>query len=797
MSPRSIRVAAGVSALAVLLPLPAWVRAADYDVIVRGGTVYDGTGGPPRLADVGIRGDLIAAVGDLSKASATRVLDAKGLAVAPGFINMLSWSVESLIVDGRSQGEIRQGVTTEIFGEGDSMGPLTPEMKRRREEGMGDIKYKIEWTTLSEYLRYLEKRGISTNVASYIGAATIREHVIGLDDMRATPEQMERMRELVRAEMKAGALGIGSSLIYAPAVYADTSELIELSKVAAQYQGKYISHMRSEGDRLVEAVDELVRIAREAKIPAEIYHLKAAGESNWNKLDAVIQKVEAARAEGLKITADMYTYTAGATGFDACLPPWSRAGGPDAVFKRLEDPATRARISTEMKAKGQGWENICAAAGSPERMLLLEFKNEALKPLQGKTLAEVVKMRGGRDWTEVVMDLVHEDRTRVGVAFFLMSEDNVRKQVKLPWVSFGSDAASMAPEGVFLESSTHPRAYGNFSRLLGRYVRDEKLIPLEEAIRRLAALPAQNLGLDRRGLLKEGMFADVVAFDPLTIGDRATFDEPHQYSVGMKHVVVNGTPVFVDGEHTGSRPGRAVWGPGRDPVAEQPAPPRITLHLAGDSTMADKLTEKRPETGWGERLQQFFPEGRVRVANYAQNGRSTKTFISEGRWEALLAEVSPGDYVLIEFGHNDESKEKGERYTPPEDYRRNLTRFVTDVKARSATPVLMTPLMRRRFDATGAVQDTHGEYPDLVRSVAAETGAPLIDMHKASARVLAEYGPEKSRQLFLQLRPGENPNYPQGIEDNTHSSPIGATLNARLVADGIRELKLPLAELLR
>ena len=458
MTPGFKKSARRLGALAALLLLPGLARAADYDVIVRGGMLYDGTGGKPRLADVGIRGDLIAAIGDLSKASAGRVLDAKGLAVAPGFINMLSWSVDTLIADGRSQGEIRQGVTTEIFGEGDSMGPLTEEMKKRREEGMGDIKYKIEWTTLSEYLQYLEKRGISPNVASYIGAATIREFVIGLDDKKATPAQMDTMRELVGMEMKAGAIGIGSSLIYAPAVYADTNELIELSKVAARYQGKYISHMRSEGDRFVEATDELIQIAREAKIPAEIYHLKAGGESNWNKLDTVIARVEAARKEGLTITADMYTYTAGATGFDACLPPWSRAGGADALFKRLEDPATRTRIAAEMKVKGDHWENLCAAAASTERIILLEFKSEALKPLQGKTLAEVVAMRGSKDWPEVVMDLIREDRTRVGVAFFLMSEDNVRKEVKLPWVSFGSDAGSMAPEGVFLKSKTHPRA---------------------------------------------------------------------------------------------------------------------------------------------------------------------------------------------------------------------------------------------------------------------------------------------------------------------------------------------------
>ena len=539
------------------------VTATDYDVIIRGGLVYDGSGGKPRLADVGVRGDRIAAIGDLRASSSDRVLDARGLAVAPGFINMLSWSVDSLIVDGKSQGDIRQGVTTEIFGEGESMGPWSPEMKRIREEGMGDVKYQIEWTTLAEYLRFLERKGISTNVASYIGAATLREHVIGLDNKKATPEQLEQMRELVRSEMKAGALGIGTSLIYAPAVYADTAELIELSKVAAQYQGKYISHMRSEGDRFLESVDELIRIAREAKIPAEIYHLKAAGESNWSKLDAVIRKVEEARREGLKITADMYTYTAGATGFDACLPPWAREGGWDATFKRLEDSTLRQRIGAEMKVPGKDWENLCAAAGSPERILLLEFKNDALKPLQGKTLAEAATLRG-RDWAEVAMDLVYEDRTRVGVAFTLMSEDNVRKQIQLPWMSFGSDAASMATEGVFLKSKTHPRAYGNFARLLGRYVRDEKLIPLEEAIRRLTSLPATNLGLEGRGELKVGAFADVVAFDPLTIADRATFADPHQYSVGMKHVLVNGRPVLEGGEHTGALPGRALWGPGRD-----------------------------------------------------------------------------------------------------------------------------------------------------------------------------------------------------------------------------------------
>jgi N-acyl-D-amino-acid deacylase len=536
-------------------------RGSDYDVLVRGGTLYDGTGAPPRRADIGIRGDTIAAVDDLSSATARTVVDAKGLAVAPGFINMLSWSTESLIVDGRSQGEIRQGVTTEIFGEGSSMGPLTDEMKRRMKEEQADLKYDIRWTTLAEYLAYLEKKGVAPNVASYIGAATVREYVIGLDDRPPTPAEMERMRRLVQREMEAGALGIGTSLIYAPGTYAKTEELVELCKVAARYQGKYISHLRSEGDRFLEAIDELVRISREAGLPAEIYHLKAAGEANWPKMDQAIARIEKARGEGLKITADMYTYTAGATGFDACIPPWARDGGYEALFRRIQDAESRPRILADMRRPAEGWENLCRAAGSPERLLLVEFKTDALKPLTGKTLAEVVKTRG-TDPENTILDLVLADRTRVGVVFFLMSEDNVRKQVRLPWVSFGSDAASMAPEEPFTRSSAHPRSYGNFARLLGRYVRDEKLVSLEDAIRRLAALPATNVGLDRRGRLAPGMFADVVVFDPATIADRATFETPHQYAVGMRHVFVNGVQVLKDGEHTGATPGRALKGPG-------------------------------------------------------------------------------------------------------------------------------------------------------------------------------------------------------------------------------------------
>ncbi len=536
-----------------------------FDVVIHGGTVYDGTGAPARVTDVGLRGDRIAAVGDLAAATAGRRVDASGLAVAPGFINMLSWSTDSLLVDGRSQGEVRQGVTTQIMGEGSSMGPLTPEMKRRMKEGQGDLRYEVTWTTLAEYLSTLEKKGVSQNVASFIGSGTIREHVVGLENRRFTPAEMDEARALVREEMERGALGIGSSLIYAPDTFSTTEGLIELCKAAAPFGGRYISHIRSEGDRLLEAIDELVRISREAGVPAEIYHLKAAGEKNWPKMEQAIARVEAARAQGLKITADMYTYTAGATGFDACVPPWAREGGAEALFKRIQEPATRERMLEEMR-RPAGWENLCLSAGSPERLLLVEFKTEALKPLTGKRLSEVARTRG-TDPENTILDLMAADRTRVGVVFFLMSEDNVRRQIRLPWVSFGSDASSMAPEEPFIRSSTHPRAYGNFARLLGRYVREEKLVPLPEAIRRLTDLPATNLGLRDRGRLSPGMYADVVVFDPATIADRATFEKPHQYAVGVRHVFVNGVMVLRDGEHTGATPGRALRGPGVRPGA--------------------------------------------------------------------------------------------------------------------------------------------------------------------------------------------------------------------------------------
>ena len=533
----------------------------DYDVIIRNGTVYDGSGGPPVTADVAISGDTVAAIGDLSDARGRAEIDAEGLAVAPGFINMLSWATESLLEDGRSQSDVRQGVTLEVFGEGWSMGPLNDRMKVEAVEQQGDIKYDIAWTTLGEYLAYLEQRGISTNVGSFVGATTVRIHELGYENRPPTPEEMDRMRALVRQAMEEGAFGVGSSLIYAPAFYAPPFELIELAKVAAEYDGMYISHMRSEGNQLLEAVDELLTVAREANIRSEIYHLKAAGEANWPKMDEVIARVEAARAAGLEVVADMYTYTAGATGLDAAMPPWVQEGGLEAWIARLRDPAIRSRVAREMRTATDEWENLYLAAGSPDRIVLVGFKNPDLKPLTGKTLAEVATTRGTSP-EETAMDLVVEDGSRVGTVYFMMSEENVQKQIAVPWVSFDSDAESLAPEGVFLQSNPHPRAYGTFARLLGKYVREEGVIPLEEAIRRLTSLPATNLRIKDRGRLAIGHYADIVVFDPAAIVDHATFAEPHQYATGVVHVFVNGTQVLADGEHTGAMPGRVVRGPG-------------------------------------------------------------------------------------------------------------------------------------------------------------------------------------------------------------------------------------------
>ena len=528
-----------------------------YDTILRHGTVYDGTGAAPITADVAIKGDTVAAIGDLSKARGKVEIDVTGLAVTPGFINMLSWSTETLIEDGKSQGEIRQGVTLEIMGEGESMGPWSDSLKAYNKANQGDIKYDIQWTTLREYLDFLQRKGIATNVGSFVGATTIRENVIGFDDRPPTAPELDSMRALVKQAMEEGAFGVGSSLIYAPAFYASTDELVELCKVAAPYGGMYISHMRSEGNRLLEAVDELIQISARAGIPAEIYHIKAAGNANWPKMDEVIQKVDSARAAGHRITADMYTYPAGATGLDASMPPWVQEGGLPEWIKRLKDPAIRAKVAREMKTPTDKWESLYLAAGSPDRILLVAFKEDSLKPLTGKTLAEVAKMRG-KSPEETAMDLVVQDGSRIGTVYFLMSEDNIRKEVVLPWVSFGSDAESEAPEGVFLKSNPHPRAYGNFARVLAKYTRDEKLMPMAEAIRKLSGLPAANLGLKHRGNLKPGYFADIAVFDPGKIQDHATFDKPHQYATGMVHVFVNGTQVLKDGEHTGALPGRVV-----------------------------------------------------------------------------------------------------------------------------------------------------------------------------------------------------------------------------------------------
>src|SRR5438477_1533319 len=511
----------------------------DFDVVIRGGTVYDGTGAELKHVDVAVRGDRIAGVGDFKTARAKTIIDATGLAVALGFINMLSWSNESLIQDGRSQSEIRQGVTTEVMGEGESMGPVNDRVREHMLREQSDIKFDIKWNTLAEYLRYLETRGVSCNVASFIGATTIRENVIGFEDKAPTPEQLDQMRELVCKEMEAGALGIGTSLIYPPAFYAKTDELIELCKVAAKYQGKYISHMRSEGNRLLEALDELIRISREAGIPAELYHIKALGQQNWPKIDDLLSRIEAAQKEGLPIRANMYTYIAGGTGLDACLPPWTQDGGYPELLKRLRDPETRKKIAAEVKIDSDKWENLYLAAGSPDRITLADFTAEKLKPFSNKSLAEVAKMRG-KDPIETIMDLLVENEKPIGATYFLMSEENVKKEIAQPWISFGSDEASQAPEGVFLKSTPHPRAYGTFARVLGKYGRDEKLVTLPEAIRRLSALPATNLGLDHRGFLKEGMFADVVVFDPATIADHATFENVAQYATGVKNVFVNG-----------------------------------------------------------------------------------------------------------------------------------------------------------------------------------------------------------------------------------------------------------------
>ena len=531
------------------------------DVVIQNGTLYDGTGSPPFIGTVAIKGDKIVYVGPPKFFRADKSINATDKAVSPGFINMLSWGVDSLIEDGKSQSDIRQGVTLEVFGEGMSWGPLNDPLKTYMKKNQGDIQYEITWTTLGEYLQFLEDKGISTNVASFIGATTLRVNAVGYENRAPNVEELELMKDLVHQGMKEGAMGIGSSLIYAPAFYSSTEELIEICKVAADYGGMYISHMRSEGNKLLESVDELLTIANEAGIPAEIYHLKQSGKKNWGKLDRVIQKIDSARAKGLNITTDMYTYTAGATGLDASMPPWVQEGGLEQWIQRLKDPQIRKRVIKEMQTDTDEWENLMRAAESPDKLILVGFKNDSLKYLTGKTLTEVAKIKG-KSPEETAIDLVIQDGSRVGTVYFLMDEENVKRQIQLPYMSFGSDAGSLAPEGVFLKNSTHPRAFGNFARLLGKYVRDEQLIPMEEAIYKLSGLPATNLKIKERGFLKENYFADVVVFDPKSIRDFATFENPMQYATGVEQVWVNGTHVLENGTHTGAFGGRFVKGPG-------------------------------------------------------------------------------------------------------------------------------------------------------------------------------------------------------------------------------------------
>ena len=533
---------------------------ADYDVLIRGGTVYDGMGQPGFTGDVAIKDDKIAYLGPQAPGRAKRTIDAAGKAVSPGFINMLSWAVEDLIADGRGMGDTAQGVTLEVFGEGNSMGPYNAAMKKLERARQADIKYPISWTTLGQYLQFLQRRGVTPNVASFIGATTVRVHELGEGDVDPTPEQLERMRALVRAAMKEGAMGVGSSMIYAPANYAETPELVAITAEAGKCGGMYISHIRDEGPKLIGAIDELIQISKESGAPAEIYHFKQSGRQNWGKIDAAIARVESARAAGQRITADMYTYPAGSTGFDAAFPLWMQDGGLEAWIKRLKDPAARAKAIAEMRSPAVT-ENGDLVVNFPDKVLLVGFKSDKLKALTGKTLAEVAKQRG-KPSDEVAADLIVEDGTRIQVVYFGQSEDNVRRHVGLPWMAFGSDGGSQAPEGVFLKSSTHPRAYGNFARVIGKYARDEKVVALPEAIRRLTSFPATNLGIKGRGVLREGYYADVVVFDPATVKDHATFEKPQQLATGVEQVFVNGAQVWKDGKHTGAKPGRFVHGPG-------------------------------------------------------------------------------------------------------------------------------------------------------------------------------------------------------------------------------------------
>jgi N-acyl-D-amino-acid deacylase len=535
--------------------------ALEYDVIIRNAVIFDGTGNTPVKGDIGINKDTIAFIGDLKMNKGKKEFDAKGLAISPGFVNMLSWATVSLLADGRAMSDIKQGVTLEVMGEGNSMGPLNEAMRKEELDGQGDIKYEVYWRTLGEYLTGLEKKGVSPNIASFVGATSLRIHELGYENRKPTNGELKNMQLLVKQAMNEGAMGLSSALIYAPAFYADEEEILALCQAMAPYNGLYITHMKSEGNRLEESVQSVIKLAEKAKVKAEIYHLKAAGIDNWSKMDKVITSINKARNQGIDIAANMYNYIAGATGLDAAMPPWVQEGGYGEWAKRLKDLNIRKKVIAQMKINANDWENLYASAGSPDKLLLVDFRQDSLKKYTGKTLAEVATLRG-KSPEETAIDLVIQDSSRVGTVYFLMNEENVKKQIKLPWVSFGSDAGAPASEGVFLKSSTHPRAYGNFARLLGKYVRDEKVIKLEEAVRKLAALPCERLGIAQRGYLKKGYFADLVLFDPKEIADIADFQNPHQYAVGVKNVWVNGKLVLLNGEPTEERPGRFIKGPG-------------------------------------------------------------------------------------------------------------------------------------------------------------------------------------------------------------------------------------------
>jgi N-acyl-D-amino-acid deacylase len=532
-----------------------------YDMIIRNALIVDGSGNEPVKGDLAINADTIAFIGDLKNSRGNKEIDAQGLALSPGFVNMLSWATVTLLADGRAMSDLKQGVTLEVMGEGNSMGPLNEAMLKEEIDGQGDIKYEVYWRSLGEYLSGLEKKGVSPNIASFVGATTVRIHELGYENRKPTPEELKKMQFLVREAMNEGAMGLSSALIYAPAFYADEEEILALCQAMAPYKGLYITHMKSEGNRLEESVQSLIHLAEKAGVKAEIYHLKAAGVANWPKMGKVMETISNARNKGVDIAANMYTYIAGATGLDAAMPPWVQEGGYGAWAERLKDPGIRKKVTDQMKVNADDWENLYASAGSADKLLFVDFKQDSLKKYIGKTLAEVAELRG-KSPEETAIDLVIQDSSRVGTVYFLMDEQNVKKQLKMPWVSFGSDAGAPAAEGLFLTSSTHPRAYGNFARLLGKYVREEKLISLQEAVRKLSALPCQRLGISQRGQLKTGYFADLVLFDPGKIADKADFQNPHQYAVGVKHVWVNGKMVLMDGAPTSERPGRFIKGPG-------------------------------------------------------------------------------------------------------------------------------------------------------------------------------------------------------------------------------------------